>query len=265
VLYFIVPQFWAWKHKRVYKLKEYTQQVACILPFEQEMLAIHNINSTYVGHPIAEEISYEHDRISFARFFGLDADKHWLGFFPGSRNNEVEKLLPIYLKTIEKLDTSKYQFLFSKARSVSHHLYTQLIDNYAKLHPFIIDGFNYEMMKYCEALVIKSGTSTLEAAFIGTPAVIVYVANRISYEIGKRFVHLDKIGLPNIILEKKVLPELLQNDVNPDNIASHLNNFLTDNELTSHTKSELRKIHNLLGDRIASAETVKIIRKMLKL
>jgi lipid-A-disaccharide synthase len=265
VLYFIVPQFWAWKHKRVFKLKEYTSQVACILPFEQEMLAIHNINSTYVGHPIAEEISYEHDRNSFARFFGLDSEKQWLGFFPGSRNNEVEKLLPIYLKTIERLDTSNYQFLFSKARSVSHHLYTQLIDNYAKVRPFIIDGFNYEMMKYCEALVIKSGTSALEAAYIGTPAVIVYVANRISYEIGKRFVHLDKIGLPNIILEKKVLPELLQDDVNPDNIALHLNKFLTDADLNSQTKFELRKIHNLLGDRIASVETVKIIRNMLQI
>jgi lipid-A-disaccharide synthase len=265
VLYFIVPQFWAWKHKRVFKLKEFTSQIACILPFEQEMLSIHNINSTYVGHPIAEEITFEHDRNAFARFFGLDPTKQWLGFFPGSRNNEVEKLLPIYLKTLAKLDAGKYQFLFSKARSVSHHLYTQLIDNYAQVRPFIVDGYNYEMMKYCDALVIKSGTSTLEAAYVGTPAVIVYVANRLSYEIGKRFVHLDKIGLPNIILEKKVLPELLQDDVNPDNIAFHLNNFLTDKELTASIKTELRKIHNLLGDRIASVETVKIIRNMLKL
>jgi lipid-A-disaccharide synthase len=265
VLYFIVPQFWAWKHKRVFKLKERANRVACILPFEQELLTIHNINSTYVGHPIAEEIIYEHDRNSFARFFGLDADKQWLGFFPGSRNNEVEKLLPIYLQTIGRFDPGKFQFLFSKARSVSHHLYTQLIDNYALMHPAIIDGFNYEMMKYCDALVIKSGTSTLEAAYIGTPAVIVYVANRLSYEIGKCFVKLDKIGLPNIILEKKVLPELLQDDVNPDNIAFHINAFLNDKEYNTQTRNELRKIHDLLGDRVASVETVKIIREMLKI
>ena len=265
VLYFIVPQFWAWKHKRVYKLRENTRQVACILPFEEELLNIHNIKATYVGHPIAEEISFELDRQSFASFYGLDPEKKWLGFFPGSRNNEVKKLLPIYLKTIERFDTNQYQFLFSKARSVSHELYLETIENHALTRPFIIDGYNYEMMKYCDFLVIKSGTSTLEAAYIGTPCVIVYVASRLSYEIGRRFVKLDKIGLPNIILEKKVVPELIQDEVNPANISKQIKTFLADSELYDSVKAELRKIHDLLGDRIASKETVKIIREMLKL
>jgi len=265
VLYFIAPQFWAWKHNRVFKLKEHTSHVACILPFEVELLDIHNIKATYVGHPIAEEINYELDRPAFARFFGLDPEKKWIGFFPGSRNNEVERLLPIYLKTINQLDASKYQFLFSKARSVSHNLYSHLIDAYSQVKPFVIDGYNYEMMKYCDFLVIKSGTTTLESAFIGTPSVIVYIANRISYEIGKRFVKLDKIGLPNIILEKKVLPELIQDDVNPNNIAHQINTYLNDPELYHNVQQELRKIHNLLGDRVASKGIAAIIREMLKL
>jgi lipid-A-disaccharide synthase len=83
VLYFIVPQFWAWKHNRVYQLKDYTRQIACILPFEEELLRIHNINATYVGHPIAEEINFELDRDGFARFYGLDPKKSWIGFDPG--------------------------------------------------------------------------------------------------------------------------------------------------------------------------------------
>ncbi len=265
VLYFIAPQFWAWKHNRVYQLRAHTRHVACILPFEPELLQIHNITSTYVGHPIAEEVDIEMDRNAFARFYGLDPDKQWLGFFPGSRNNEVEKLLPIYLETINKLDPSRYQFLFSKARSVSHQLYTQLIEQHARVQPFIIYGYNYEMMKYCECLVVKSGTTTLEAAFIGTPAIIVYIANSISYQIGRRFVKLDKIGLPNIILDKKVLPELIQAEVNPDNIVKHIERFLSDEELYTATRTELRRIHDLLGDRVASRETVKIIRSMLKL
>jgi lipid-A-disaccharide synthase len=265
VLYFIAPQFWAWKHKRVYKLRERTRHVACILPFEPELLHIHNIAATYVGHPIAEEVSFEMEKPAFARFYGLDTNKQWLGFFPGSRNDEVEKLLPIYLETINKMDSNQYQFLFSKSHSVSHHLYTHLIDIYAKTQPVIIDGYNYEMMKFCDFLVIKSGTSTLEAAFIGTPAVIVYIANRISYEIGKRFVKLDKIGLPNIILEKKIMPELIQDDVNPDNIIKHINLYLGDEALYKSTKAELHHVHDLLGDRVASKETVKIIREMLKI
>lgn len=265
VLYFIAPQFWAWKHKRVFKLREHTRYVACILPFEEELLGIHNIKSSYVGHPIAEEISYELDRNAFARFYGLNPDKHWLGFFPGSRNNEVRTLLPIYLKTIERFDPNQYVFLFSKSRSVSHQLYTELIDRYALTRPYIIDGYNYEMMKYCVFLTVKSGTTTLEAAYIGTPLVIVYVANRLSYEIGKRYVKLDKIGLPNIILEKKVVPELIQDEVTPQNISEQIKLHLSDQKLYESVKTELRKIHNLLGEKNTSKEVVKIIREMLKL
>ncbi len=265
VLYFIAPQFWAWKHERVYKLREHTRHVACILPFEEELLSIHNIKATYVGHPIAEEINFELDREAFARFYGLNPDMQWIGFFPGSRNDEVEKLLPIYLETIKKLDSNKYQFLFSKARSVSHQRYKYLIDKQTKVKPYIIDGYNYEMMKYSEYLVIKSGTSTLEAAYIGTPAVIVYIANQISYEIGKRFVKVDKIGLPNIILDKMVLPELIQHDVTAENISREITSCLNDAKQYNQIKHELRKIHDLLGDRIASKEMVLIIREMLKL
>jgi len=265
VLYYIVPQFWAWKHNRVHQLRAHTRQVACILPFELDLLNIHNIKATYVGHPIAEEINYQHDRNSFAQFFGLNPHKIWLGFFPGSRNNEVEKLLPVYLQTVGRLDSDKYQFLFSKAHTVSHKLYMSIIDSYPMSKPFIIDGFNYEMMKFCEFLTIKSGTTTLEAAYIGTPALIVYITNKFSYLIGKHFVKIDKIGLPNIILEMKVLPELIQDEVTPDNIALNISFFLNTPDLYNDVKKELRKIHNLLGDRVASKETMKIIREMLKI
>jgi lipid-A-disaccharide synthase len=246
-------------------LRDHTRQVACILPFEQELLDIHNIKATYVGHPIAEEVSFEMDRSAFARFYELDPDKQWLGFFPGSRNNEVEKLLPIYLNTIDRLDPQRYQFLFSKSRTVSHQLYNQMIDSHTKVKPFVIDGYNYEMMKYCDFLVIKSGTTTLEAAYIGTPAVIVYVANPISYEIGKHFVKVKMIGLPNLILEKKVLPELIQSEVNPDRIVASISSFLDNRKLYDETRQELRKIHDLLGDRVASVEMVKLIRAMLNI
>jgi lipid-A-disaccharide synthase len=265
VLYFICPQFWAWKHKRVYKLRERTRHVACILPFESELLDMHNIKNTYVGHPIAEEIKYDLDRPAFARFFGLDPDKKWLGFFPGSRNNEIERLLPVYLETISLLDHAQYQFLFSKARSVSHQLYTGIIDSHQGHKPYIIDGYNYEMLKYCEFLVIKSGTTTLEAAFVGTPAVIVYKANRISYELGKRFIRVDMIGLANLIMGKKVLPELIQDEVNATNISGFIQSYLSDPQLYQQVKQELSAVHHLLGDRVASVETVKIIMEMLKL
>ena len=140
VLYFICPQFWAWKHERVYQLKASTRHVACILPFEKEMLDIHNITNSYVGHPIAEEVNIELDRNAFAKFYKLDPAKKWIGFFPGSRNAEIQTMLPIFLKTVGKWDPNKYEFLFSKSRSVNHNVYMECLSPSDKRTITLIDG-----------------------------------------------------------------------------------------------------------------------------
>ncbi len=263
VLYYICPQFWAWKHNRVFQLKENTRHVACILPFEKELLNIHNINSTYVGHPIAEEVSFELDKITFSRFFGIQESKKWIGFFPGSRMTEVQNLLPVFLETAKKFSHDEYHILISKARSIQMSVFQEYLRRSKNIT--IVDGYHYEMMKYCDFLVLKSGTSTLEAAYIGTPAIIVYKANELSYRLGKRFIRINKIGLPNIVLEKDVYPELLQNDVNPDKIHSKIMQYLNDAALYTGVKKDLNKLHHLLGEKSASKETVKIIRKLLNL
>ena len=265
ILYFICPQFWAWKHKRVFQLKERVRHVACILPFEKELLDIHNVTSTYVGHPIAEEIEYQLDRLSFARFFGLDPNKKWIGFFPGSRNGELERMLPIYLQSTKELTNNDYQFLFSKARSVSHQLFLRTIETNEASNINVIDGYNYEMMKYCDFLVLTSGTVTLEAAFIGTPMVIAYKSSFLSYQIGKRLVRVDHIGLPNIILRQTVVPELIQNEVTPSRIASTVNSYMNNPERYRKVQEELLMIKALLGEKKASIQMVKIIKEMLKI
>ncbi|MDZ4182322.1 MAG: lipid-A-disaccharide synthase, partial [Candidatus Cloacimonadaceae bacterium] len=185
VLYFICPQFWAWKHERVYKLKASVRQTACILPFEKELLDIHNVHSTYVGHPIAEEVRFELDRQSFAAFYGLDASKRWIGFFPGSRNDEIRRMLPVFLETAKRFEGQGYQTLFSKSRSVNHGLYMATLEQAGARGIHLVDGYTYEMMKYCDLLICTSGTVTLEAAFIGTPAIITYKASPLSYMIGR--------------------------------------------------------------------------------
>jgi len=266
ILYFICPQFWAWKHKRVFQLKERIRHVACILPFEKELLDIHNVTSTYVGHPIAEEVEYQLDRVSFARFFGLDPEKKWIGFFPGSRNGELERMLPIYLESTNGLDNNEYQFLFSKARSVSHSRFMATIENSSNAKSInVIDGYNYEMMKYCDFLVLTSGTVTLEAAFIGTPMVIAYKSSFISYQIGKRLVRVDNIGLPNIILRKTVVPELIQNDVTSHKIRAIIKQYMNNSELYATVQEELRTIKAMLGEKKASIQMLKIIKEMLKI
>ena len=262
VLYFICPQFWAWKHNRVYQLRDSVRYVACILPFEEELLKIHNINCSYIGHPIAEEITFELDRDSFARFFGLDSSKKWIGFFPGSRNNEITKMLPVFLQAAKKWNQNEYQILFSKSHNVNHQLYMHLIEGQKDI--IIIDGYNYEMMKYCELLVCTSGTVTLEAAYIGTPLVICYKASYLSYLIGRKFVRIKRIGLPNIVLDSDLLPELIQGEMNPANIYKAGMQILTDSEMNTKIRKELFKLRAMLSNKHPSIEMPKIVRHLFE-
>ncbi len=263
VLYFICPQFWAWKHGRVRKLRESVRHVACILPFEKELLDIHNVTSNYVGHPIAEEISFELDREGFARFFALEPESRWLGFFPGSRDDEVQKMLPIYLDAARELASQGFQILISKANSVSHQLFMELMKKHGFEGLAIIDGYRHEMMRYCELLVCTSGTATLEAGFIGTPHLICYKTSKISYWIGRRLVRIKRIGLPNIILEQDLLPELVQNDCEAQNITREALALLDDPERMKMIRENLLTLRESLSEPKTSQEMLHLVKQLL--
>ncbi len=263
VLYYIVPQFWAWKHERIFKIKANVKHTACILPFEEELLSIHNIACSYVGHPIAEEIEHKMDRPAFAKFFHLNPNKKWLGFFPGSRNSEARRMLPIFLKAAKKWDPKEYEILISKSHGVAHQLFMDMVSNTGMSNLNIIDGYNYDMMEHCDALVCTSGTVTLEAAYIGTPSVICYKANPLSYLIGKQLIRVSRIGLPNIILDNDVLPELVQNDLTPENINAKISTILPGSPRREVIMLELKKLRAMLSDKKPSVEMPKIIEQML--
>ena len=259
VLYYICPQFWAWKHHRVHKLKEYCDHVACIFPFEKELLDMHGINSTYVGHPVTEEIKLDLDKDKFAKFFELDANKKWISFFPGSRNSEVEKMLPVYIETIKKLQKIKpdYQFLVSKSNTVSSQLFKKYLDTQQSV--YTIDGYNYEMMKHSDFMIVKSGTTTIEAASLGTPFAIVYKVNKLSYHIAKKVIRVKYIGLPNIVFDEPVLPELIQDDFNPDKIIDTILSFMDSPEKYNQVCAKLSTINALLGQQSASNSVAEIM------
>lgn len=262
VLYYICPQFWAWKHERVFKLKANVRHTACILPFEKDLLDIHNVTSTYVGHPIAEEIAIKLDRLSFARFFGLDESKKWLGFFPGSRDGEIRKMLPEFLKAASAWPD--HEILLSKSKNVNHSMFMTMLEGHGLSNLHIVDGYNYEMMKYCGALVCTSGTVTLEASYIGTPCVICYKANPVSYLIGRYFVRISRIGLPNIILDRDVLPELVQSQMNAAMINDRLRDILPGGFKREMVLKELYKLRAMLSDKKPSQEVPRIIGHLLE-
>lgn len=259
VVYYICPQFWAWKQKRIHQLKRYTDHVACILPFETETLDKHKIPCSYVGHPICEEIEMKTDKDEFARIFDLDPNKKWLGFLPGSRNGEIRHILPEMLKTIALFDKDKYEFLLSKAPSVNEVLFQKIIDQASLSHLKIIPSNIYEIMAHADFLTVTSGTASLETALIGTPFIIVYKVSWLSYLVAKNILSIRNIGLPNIILKKEVIPELIQNKATAKNIYEHINEFITKPQKISNMKSHLNHLNKLLGKKSASEEMSKLI------
>jgi len=262
VLYYICPQFWAWKHKRIFQLKKYTDFIAYILPFEQKFMDEHRIKSEYVGHPIAEEIEIKLSKKEFAEKYNLDLNKKWLGFFPGSRNNEIKKMLPVFMETIDKFDSEHFDFLISKATTVNDRIFQNLINSSQNVK--IIEQDNYEMMNHCDFLTVTSGTATLETAFVGTPFIIVYKTSKTSYQIGKRFVKIKRIGLPNIVMDKDILPELVQDDASADNIFKAISEILNSPEKYQKISTELKELHQILGKNSASKEMANIIEGFFK-
>ena len=262
VLYYIVPQFWAWKYKRIFKLEKYTDHIAYILPFEEKYFSKHNIVSSFVGHPISEEIRIKLTKEDFAEKNDLDLNKKWLGFLPGSRNAELKNMLPEFIKAIEIFNSNEYEFLISQASSVSTKLFQKEITKIKK-NIKIIEDMNYEMMKHCDFLTVTSGTATIETAFLGTPFIIVYKTSNSSYQIGKHFIKIDKIGLPNIVIEKNIVPELIQQDVNGKNIFVTITEILSDENKYNKIINELKALHDILGGKTTSTEVATIIEKMI--
>ncbi len=262
VLYYISPQFWAWKYKRIFKLKKFTAQIAYILPFEKQYFQKHKVKATYVGHPIAEEIEIKLGKKDFARKYNLDLNKKWLGFLPGSRDNEIRKMLPEYLKAMNRFNLSDYEFLLSKATSVDNDNFKSLLRK-GKLHPTIVEDDRYEMMKHADFMVVTSGTATIETAYLGTPFLIAYKTSCLSYQLAKRFIKIGRIGLPNIVLDQDLIPELIQRQVTGENIAAEIDGILNSKEEYGRMQEALKRLHDLLEKKTTSKEVTKLIMELV--
>jgi lipid-A-disaccharide synthase len=263
ILYYICPQFWAWKQKRILKMKQYCDKIACIIPFEKDLLAEQGIESVYVGHPVVEEIEYKLNSKEFSMYYGLNTESKWISFFPGSRMNEIQRLLPIYLNAIKKLKQLRpeYRFLISKSSSVPDKLFMSYITDQDDIS--IVDGYTYEMMKYSDFMIVKSGTTTIESASIGTPFAIVYIANKLSYYFAKKMVKVKYIGMPNLILDKKVITELIQDEVTADKLVETILFYMDNEKEYEQLKNALVDFQKHLGQESASTNTTDIIIKML--
>jgi len=264
VLYYISPQVWAWKKKRIHKIAEYSDKIAVIFPFEKDLYEEINADVEYVGHPISEEITISQTREEFSEQYSLDPKKEWIGFIPGSRNVEIKRILPEIVTTIMNLKNmynESYEFLISQADSVSDELFNKTISS-VKNHVTIIHDI-HPLMKFSKIVVCKSGTSTLETGFLGTPMVVVYKTSHLSYLIARAFIKIKMIALANIVIGKKVVPELIQQAASAENITKAVRQFLEDAHYYEKTKNELCIIKEKLGKFNTSEKVASIALSMI--
>lgn len=262
VIYYISPQIWAWGGGRIKKIKRLVDKMLVVFPFEEDLYKKNNVNVELVGHPLIERI-HEYKFLSREELwkkFNFD-EKEILLVMPGSREHEVEKIFPEVIKAAERIAS---EFNLQIVVACSTNIDEDVFNNSADSKKFtVVKGFTYDLMKYAKLGIIKSGTSTLEAGLFELPMVIVYKTSKLTYLIGKNLVRVDNIGMANIISGEKVVPELIQNDVNENTIYSECKKILTDKILYEDIKRKFNLLKEKLGSAGASARAAKIIYSIL--
>lgn len=237
VVYYISPQVWAWKENRVKKIKKYVDKMLVILPFEKTFYEKHHFEVAYVGHPLLDAISNfnPETKETFYKKNELN-DKPIIALLPGSRKQEIEKMLPLMLSVTDSFND--YQFVVSKAPSVDEHFYKKLIKNKA----ILCKSSSYDLLSYAKAALVTSGTATLETALFKVPQIVCYKGNNISYQIAKRVINVKYISLVNLIYDDEVVKELIQYDLTTQNLKLELQKILT----PDNRKAILEKYETLI-------------------
>jgi lipid-A-disaccharide synthase len=242
VVYYISPQVWAWKEKRVQDIKKYVDELLVILPFEVSFYKQWGMDVTYTGHPLVQVIQEAKNNVQ-----SIPAEKPIIAIIPGSRAQEINTKLPIMLSVVSHFP--EYDFVIAQAPSLPIQLYKDLIGD---LPVRLLQNDTYSLMQSAVAGMVTSGTATLEAALFGLPQVVCYKGNGLSFWIAKRLVKVKYISLVNLIMDKLVVKELIQNDLNKQNLISALNDLLENTSTLQHLKQQYASLWNILGSKNAS-------------
>ena len=264
IVYYISPQVWAWGEGRVKRIKKYVNEMLVVFPFEEKFYSERNVKATYVGHPLIERLN-NFNFLSKEEFFdkyGLTKEKEIIAIFPGSRKDEAIKILPPVFEGAQMLARKfNLQIVIAVADTIEVDWLKSIVNiEEAK----VVKSDSYNLMKRSAFGIIKSGTSTLEAALIELPMVVVYKTNYLTYLIGKSLVKLKTISMPNILARKKIVPELIQNELTGENVFKTVSAYFNERDKLSALKNELRKIKEIFGNKSsASEESAKIIMDLL--
>mgnify|MGYP002378378502 CR=1 FL=1 len=256
--YYISPKLWAWNTKRIRKIKAYVDQMFTIFPFEKDFYKQHNYHTAeYVGNPLIEEAKYYNKNCNFLEGNRLD-NRPIIALLPGSRIQEITKLLPVMLALVPALP--EYQFIIAGISELPVELYmpAKQLQNITIIYDQIQD-----ILTHASVAVVTSGTATLETAYFNVPQVVVYKTDPLTYSLAKWLVKIQYISLVNILAEKEVVRELIQGKLTPINLLNAVSEVIINTEFKQKQLISYQAIRNLLGENKASINTAKLILKQL--
>ncbi|MBN1516558.1 lipid-A-disaccharide synthase [Candidatus Sumerlaeota bacterium] len=265
VIYYVLPQVWAWHKKRIKIIRENVDLMIPFLPFEKKFCDEHGITAFYGGHPLLDVIKVDRPRGDVCKRVGLDCGKPIIGLLPGSRKPEIVRILPAMLEACEQLyqHDRELQFVIPRASSVSQELLEKYIERYS-VPLTIVDHERYNVRAVMDFALVKSGTATLETAILECPMIILYKTSWITWLIGKFFVKIHCIGLVNIVAGNMIVPELLQGQATGLLISETTREILYDQEKIESKRQALRRVKEQLGEPGATNKAARAIVKLLE-
>lgn len=270
IFYYISPQIWAWRKKRVHTIGRLADCVAVILPFEEKIYTQHGYRAAFVGHPLLDSVRPSLARSQFVRQHQLQEDALLIGLLPGSRKKEVETLLPVFLECAALLcqeePQRRFTFLIPQASTVSRALLEEngLAACQDQFDYRIITEDRYSMMAACDACLAASGTVTLELALLRVPTVVAYRVASHTYWLGRLIIRtLPFFALPNLIAGRKLVPELLQHEVTPQHLLAKLKPLLTEGPERAAMQEGFTALRLQLGETGAAARTARLALQVL--
>jgi len=259
VAYYISPQVWAWKEGRVKNMKRYIDDMIVILPFEKDYFKNKwNWDVHYVGHPLIEEIERKKSNgvMPLVTNNNVPIQKPIVALLPGSRKQEIKKKLPTMLQV--SMSFPDFQFVVAQAPGLEPEFYNELTRAFAGV--VLVKNQTYDLLMQSKAALVTSGTATLETALFGIPEVVCYKGSEISYQIAKRVIRIDYISLVNLIMNKEVVKELIQKEMNVDKITAELNALLFNPEKIQTITTDYKNLKTILSSEgSASAKAAEII------
>ncbi|MCP4874749.1 MAG: lipid-A-disaccharide synthase [Gammaproteobacteria bacterium] len=248
VLFYISPQVWAWRPKRIHKIGSLIDHMAVIFKFEKQYYEKANIPVSFVGHPLVDKVKVDIDAVNARAQLEITSTAKVVGLFPGSRHSEISRLLPLMLVTAQRMQQRdpKVQFLLPVASTLDYAEITRLA-NESGLNIKVTRDDIYDVIACCDAIATCSGTVTLEIALLNVPMCILYKMSWLSYQVMSRLITIPNIGLANIVAGKAVVREFLQRDVNAENVSRELFELLENQSYREQVKTDLGRVRDNLG------------------